>query len=51
MRPIGREGGDEILLGHNALPTSLSGRQQNFAWCLAISWAGTLYTFLGTLAP
>jgi len=31
--------------------TSLTGGQPNFARCLAISWAGTLYTFLGTLVP
>jgi len=31
--------------------TSLTGRQPNFARCLAVSWAGTLlYTFLGALA-
>jgi len=35
-------------------PTSLNGGQPNFARCLAISCAGTLYpvyTFLGALAP
>jgi len=31
-----------------AAPTLLSRGQQTFAWCLAVSWAGTLYT-LGTL--
>jgi len=31
-------------------PTSLNGGQPHFARCLAVSWAGTLYTFLGALA-
>jgi len=31
--------------------TSLTGCQPNFAWCLAVSWAGTLYTSLGAFAP
>jgi len=26
--------------------TSLNGSQPNFAWCLAVSWAGTLYIHL-----
>jgi len=30
---------------------SLNGRHQNFAGCSAFFWAGTLYTFLGALAP
>jgi len=30
---------------------SLNGRQPNFAWCLAVSWAGTSYTFSEALAP
>jgi len=30
--------------------TSLNGGQPNFARCLAVSWPGTLYTFLGALA-
>jgi len=29
--------------------TSLTGGQPNFTQCLAVSWAGTLYTFLGLL--
>jgi len=45
----------EIRLGHPgkfqrvsrlrfvAAPTSLNGGQQDFAGCLAVSWAGTLY--------
>jgi len=32
-------------------PTSLNGGQPHFARCLAVSWAGTLYTFLGLLPP
>jgi len=31
--------------------TSLTGGQPNFARCLAVSWAATLYTFSGALAP
>jgi len=31
--------------------TSLTGGQPNFARCLAVSCAGTLYTFSGALAP
>jgi len=38
-------------LGFVTAPMSRSGSQPNFAWCLAVSWAGTLYTFLGALAP
>ena len=38
-------------LGFVTAPTSLSGGQPKFARCLAISWAGTLCTFLGALAP
>ena len=39
-------------LGVIAAPTSLTGGQPNFAWCLAISWAGTLYIhFRGLLPP
>jgi len=34
-------------LGFLTAPTSLSGGQLNFAWCLAISWAGTLYIHYG----
>ena len=30
-------------LGITTAPTSLNGGQPNFAQCLAISWAGTLY--------
>ena len=32
-------------------PTSLTGGQPNFARCLAVSWAATLYTFSGAVAP
>ena len=32
-------------------PTSLNGRQPNFAGCLVVSWAGILYTLSGALAP
>ena len=31
-------------LGFGTAPTSLNGGQPNFARCLAVSWAGTLYT-------
>jgi len=38
--------------GFVTAPTSLNGGQPNFARCLAVSWAGTLYiTFSGALAP
>jgi len=30
-------------VGFVTAPTSLNGSQRNFAWCLAFSWAGTLY--------
>ena len=32
-------------------PTSLNEGQPNFARCLAVSWAGTLYKFWGLLSP
>jgi len=32
-------------VGFVAAPMSLTGRQPNFARCLAVSWAGTLCTF------
>ena len=40
-------------LGFVTAATSLNGSQpNNFAWCLAVSWAGTLYMhFRGLLAP
>jgi len=39
-------------LGFLTAPTSLNGRQPNFAWSLAISWTGTLCIhFLGLLPP
>ena len=38
-------------LGFVTAATSLNGSQPNFARCLAVSWAGTLYTFSGALAP
>jgi len=31
-------------VGFVTTPTSLNGRQPNFARCLAVSWAGTIYT-------
>jgi len=34
-------------LGFLTAPTSLNGGQQNFAGCLAVSWAGTLYIHFG----
>jgi len=43
-----------LLLGFITAPSSLNGGQPNFAWCLAIFWAGTqytIYTILGALAP
>jgi len=36
-----------LRVGFITAPTSLNGRKPNFARCLAISWAGTLYIFLG----
>jgi len=38
-------------LGFVTAPTSLNGSQRIFAWYLAVSWAGTLYTFLGAHDP
>jgi len=38
-------------LGDVTAPTSLNGDQPNFARCLAVSWAGTLYTLLETVVP
>jgi len=39
-------------LGFVTGATSLTGGQPNFAWCLAVSWAGTLYIhFWGPLPP
>ena len=38
-----------LRLGFVTAATSLTGRQPNFARSLAISWTGTLYTFLGAL--
>jgi len=32
-----------LRLGFVIAATSFTGGQQNFAWCLAVSWAGTLY--------
>ena len=32
-------------------PTSLNGGQQNFAGCLAVSWAGTLYIHFDSSCP
>jgi len=38
-------------LGVVTAPTSLNGRQSNFARCLAVSWAGTVYTLAGAFLP
>jgi len=38
-------------LGFVTGPTSLDGGQQNFAGCLAVSWAGTLYIHFWRLLP
>jgi len=38
-------------LGFVTAVTSLTGGQPNFARCLAVARAGTLYTFSGALAP
>ena len=39
-------------LGFVTAPTSLNGGQPNFLWCLAVSWAGTLYIhYWGRLPP
>jgi len=38
-------------LGFVTAPTSLNGGQQNFARCLAVSWAGTLYIHFGGSCP
>ena len=38
-------------LGSITAPTSLSGGQPDFAWCLAVSWAGTLYIHFRRLLP
>ena len=38
-------------LGFVTAPTSLNGGQQNFARCLAVSWAGTLYIHFGGCFP
>ena len=40
----------EFRLGFITAPTSRNGSQPNFAQCLAVSWVGTLYTFLRSLA-
>jgi len=44
-------------LGYLTAPTSLNGGQQNFAGCLAVSWAGTLcirpslaFSYIGSTA-
>ena len=39
-----------LHLGFVTAPPSLNGGQPNFARCLAISWAGILYAFLGLLS-
>ena len=38
-------------LGSVIAPTSLNGGQQNFAGCLAVSWAGTPYIHFGGSCP
>jgi len=38
-------------LGFVTAPTSLNGGQPNFARCLAVSWAGTLYIHFSELLP
>jgi len=38
-------------LGFVAAPTSLNEGQPNFARCLVVSWAGTLYTHFRALLP
>ena len=38
-------------LGFVTAATSLNGKQPNFAWCLAVSWAGTLYIHFRGLLP
>jgi len=38
-------------LGFVTAPTSLNGGQPNFARCLAVSWAGTLYIHFRGLLP
>jgi len=40
-----------LHLGFVTAPTSPYGGQPNFAQCLVVSWAITLYTFLGALTP
>ena len=41
-----------VLAGFVTAPTSLNGRQPNFARCSAVSWAATLYIhFRGLLPP
>ena len=40
-----------LAIGFVTARTSLIGGQPNHARCLAVSWAGTLYTFSGVLAP
>jgi len=40
-----------LHLGFITAPTSLSGSQPNFARCLAVSWAGTLYIHFQGLLP
>jgi len=38
-------------LGFVTAPTSLNGGHPHFAWCLAVSWAGTLYILFGGFCP
>jgi len=40
-----------VLVGFVTASPSLNGRQPNFAQCLAISWAGTLYIHFWGLLP
>jgi len=38
-------------LGFVTAPTSMNEGQPNFAWCLAVSWAGTLYIHFRGILP
>ena len=56
MRSVGefwapRQISTGFATGFVAAAMSLTGGQPNFARCVAVSWAGTLYTFWGLLSP
>jgi len=53
LASLGRPSKFQPVLRHAFVTaaTSLNGGQPNFARCLAVSWAGTLHTFSGALAP